>query len=44
MYEIPSREDVGKCVIDGNVILGEGEPALIAKDEIYEEAGANETA
>lgn len=44
MYEIPSREDVGKCVIDSNVILGSGEPTLINRDDLYEEAGANETA
>lgn len=44
MYEIPSREDVGKCIIDGNVILGSGEPTLISREELYEDAGANETA
>ncbi|MCI8336029.1 MAG: ATP-dependent Clp protease ATP-binding subunit ClpX [Peptococcaceae bacterium] len=44
MYEIPSQEDVGKCIIDSAVILGEGAPTLITKEELYEEAGANETA
>lgn len=44
MYEIPSREDVGKCIIDDKVILGEGEPTLISREDLYEESGANETA
>ncbi|MFB6358674.1 MAG: ATP-dependent Clp protease ATP-binding subunit ClpX, partial [Thiohalorhabdaceae bacterium] len=33
MYELPSMTGVKKCVIDENVITGEGEPLLIYEDE-----------
>ncbi len=44
MYEIPSREDIGKCVITEDVIEEAGQPTLIPKEELYEDAGVNETA
>ncbi len=32
MYELPSRNDVIKAVVDENVVIGEGEPKLITKE------------
>ncbi len=33
MYDIPSREDVGKCVLDASVVLERVNPTLIPKSE-----------
>ena len=42
MYEIPSRDDVQKCIVSKEVIDGEAEPRLILEGEI--EDGEDETA
>ena len=33
MYDIPSREDVGKCVLDASVVLERVNPTLVPKSE-----------
>ncbi len=33
MYDIPSREDVGKCVLDASVVLDRVNPTLVPKSE-----------
>jgi ATP-dependent Clp protease ATP-binding subunit ClpX len=33
MYDLPSRKDVRKCVIDGNVVLQGVNPTLVPKGE-----------
>ena len=33
MYELPSRTDVGKCVIDGTVVLEKVNPTLVPRSE-----------
>ncbi len=33
MYEIPSRSDVRKCVVDASTILGQSKPRLLAKGD-----------
>ncbi|MGZ5128951.1 MAG: ATP-dependent Clp protease ATP-binding subunit ClpX, partial [Actinomycetota bacterium] len=32
MYELPSREDVTKCLIDGDVVLGGVNPTLVPRE------------
>ena len=34
MYDLPSRDDVGKCVIDGDVVLDKVNPTLVPRGEI----------
>ncbi len=34
MYDLPSRDDVGKCVIDGEVVLDKVNPTLVPRSEI----------
>ncbi|MEQ1638307.1 MAG: ATP-dependent Clp protease ATP-binding subunit ClpX [Methylococcales bacterium] len=34
MFNIPSMDDVEQCIVDGEVVKGEGEVKLIKKDEI----------
>ena len=34
MYEIPSKEDVKKCIIDEGVVLHKKEPTLLSMDEL----------
>lgn len=43
MYELPSQEDIGKCVIDGDVVTQNQPPLLINREELYAD-DANETA
>ena len=33
MFDIPSRDDVEKCIIDGETVRGEGDVKIIKKDE-----------
>jgi len=33
MYELPSRKDVTKCVIDGSVVLEKVNPTLVPRSE-----------
>ena len=33
MYELPSRTDVSKCVVDRDVVLHKVAPTLIVEDE-----------
>ena len=33
MYDLPSRDDVVRCVIDRNVVLDKVHPTLITADE-----------
>ena len=33
MYDLPSRDDVGKCVIDADVVLEKVNPTLVPRDE-----------
>ncbi|MGH9001144.1 MAG: ATP-dependent Clp protease ATP-binding subunit ClpX, partial [Acidimicrobiia bacterium] len=33
MYELPSRNDVGKCVIDRSVVLEKVNPTLVPRVE-----------
>ncbi len=33
MYDLPSRSDIGKCVIDGNVVLEKVNPTLVPRSE-----------
>ncbi|MDD6310567.1 MAG: ATP-dependent Clp protease ATP-binding subunit ClpX [Firmicutes bacterium] len=40
MYELPSRDDVVKCVITKEAVLAEGEPKLITADAEIEITGA----
>jgi ATP-dependent Clp protease ATP-binding subunit ClpX len=39
MYELPSREDVGKCVIDRSVVLEKVNPTLVPRAEQPPERG-----
>jgi len=39
MYEIPSRPDVGKCVIDADVIRRQKRPILLTKSDVPVELG-----
>ena len=32
MYELPSRKDVKRCEITGDVVMGEGPPVLYDED------------
>jgi len=34
MFDIPSCDDVEQCIVDADVVRGEGEIRLIKKDEI----------
>jgi ATP-dependent Clp protease ATP-binding subunit ClpX len=34
MFDIPSCNDIEQCIIDAEVVRGEGEIKLIKKDEI----------
>jgi ATP-dependent Clp protease ATP-binding subunit ClpX len=34
MFDIPSCDDVEQCIVDADVVKGEGEIRLIKKDEI----------
>ncbi len=38
MYDLPSREDVGKCVIDRDVVEDKVNPTLVPKDEVAKKA------
>ncbi|TCI97436.1 ATP-dependent Clp protease ATP-binding subunit ClpX [Aeromicrobium sp. IC_218] len=38
MFEIPSREDVAKVVVDAASVRGEGEPTVITRDELGRKA------
>ncbi len=38
MYDLPSREDVGKCVIDRTVVEDKVNPTLVPKDETAKKA------
>jgi ATP-dependent Clp protease ATP-binding subunit ClpX len=33
MYDLPSRSDIGKCVIDGKVVLEKVNPTLVPRDQ-----------
>jgi ATP-dependent Clp protease ATP-binding subunit ClpX len=33
MYDIPSRTDIGKCVVDRSVVLDRVNPTLVARVE-----------
>lgn len=33
MYEIPSRDNVARCIINGEVVLGRGHPILVPRSE-----------
>ena len=33
MYELPSRTDVTKCVVDRDVVLRKVAPTLVSEDE-----------
>ena len=33
MYELPSRSDVNKCVVDRDVVLSKVPPTLIHEDD-----------
>ena len=33
MYDLPGREDVGKCVIDASVVLDRVNPTLVPRSE-----------
>jgi len=33
MYDLPSREDVGKCVLDADVVNGNAQPTLLTRSE-----------
>ena len=33
MYELPSRADVTKCVVDRDVVLHKVAPTLVSEDE-----------
>jgi ATP-dependent Clp protease ATP-binding subunit ClpX len=39
MYELPSREDVGKCVVDRGVVLEKVNPTLVPRPEQPQERG-----
>jgi ATP-dependent Clp protease ATP-binding subunit ClpX len=39
MYELPSRNDVGKCVIDRTVVLEKVNPTLVPRVEPATERG-----
>ena len=34
MYDLPSRDDIGKCVIDADVVLEKVLPTLVPRAEI----------
>src|SRR4051794_29141944 len=34
MYDLPSRTDIGKCVIDGQVVLEKVNPTLVPRNEV----------
>ena len=34
MYDLPSRDDVGKCVVDGDVVLDKVNPTLVPRSEV----------
>jgi ATP-dependent Clp protease ATP-binding subunit ClpX len=34
MYDLPSRTDIGKCVIDGTVVLEKVNPTLVPRSEV----------
>jgi ATP-dependent Clp protease ATP-binding subunit ClpX len=38
MYDLPSRTDVGKCVIDGSVVLEKVLPTLVPRSEAPRQA------
>jgi ATP-dependent Clp protease ATP-binding subunit ClpX len=35
MYEVPSRKEVGRCVITGEVVLGQARPLLVSRGEAH---------
>ena len=42
MYELPSRDNVARCIINGEVVLGRGHPILVPRAErrrLMDEAG-----
>ena len=36
MYDLPSRSDIGKCVIDGSVVMEKVNPTLVPRTELTE--------
>ena len=34
MYEIPSREDIGRCIVDADVVLEKVEPTLVPRADL----------
>jgi ATP-dependent Clp protease ATP-binding subunit ClpX len=41
MFDIPSREDIDRVIVDRDVVLGEGEPQLIMRpDDVRREKSA----
>jgi ATP-dependent Clp protease ATP-binding subunit ClpX len=48
MYEIPSRNDIKKCVVDAEVIRGRRRPLLLARSgqvvDLWSEQTQEETA
>lgn len=36
MYELPGRDDIGKCVIDAETVLEKVNPTLVPRDEVDE--------
>jgi ATP-dependent Clp protease ATP-binding subunit ClpX len=33
MYDLPSRSDIGRCVVDGKVVLDNVNPTLVPRAE-----------
>jgi ATP-dependent Clp protease ATP-binding subunit ClpX len=33
MYDLPSRSDIGRCVVDGKVVLENVNPTLVPRTE-----------
>ena len=44
MYEIPSRDDIEKCIITKNTILNEDKPNYILKDKTSKSIESSENA
>jgi ATP-dependent Clp protease ATP-binding subunit ClpX len=41
MFDIPSREDIDRVIVDRDVVLGEGEPTLVMRaDDVHREKSA----
>ena len=42
MYELPSRDNIARCIINGEVVMGRGHPILVPRSErrrLMDEAG-----